>query len=248
MVSGMLTAIRDFVQDSFKVAEDEGLQTLKVGELTVWIEQGPHALLAVVVRGTAPPALRATLQQALESVHAQYSDLLESFDGDTARFEGARPLLEACLQQQFRGRKRRRDLHRRLRCSPRSCARARRVAVLRGPRARPMECLRRQPPHRAGHRRRVDRRERREVHGQRAARSAGTRSRPCCCRRTSSDAGAVDGRWELYQALHPALVLARARQLLAPPGGVTLELQEGVSAGGRRRTGRVDRDGVRVAR
>ena len=88
MVSGMLTAIRDFVQDSFHVAEDEGLQTLKVGDLSVWIEQGPHALLAVVVRGTAPPSLRTTLQQALEAVHAQYSDLLEPFDGDAARFEG----------------------------------------------------------------------------------------------------------------------------------------------------------------
>ncbi len=106
MVSGMLTAIRDFVQDSFKVADDEGLQTLKVGDLSVWIEQGPHALLAVVVRGTAPPSLRTTLQQALEAVHAQYSDFLESFDGDAARFEGARPLLEDCLQQQFRGRER----------------------------------------------------------------------------------------------------------------------------------------------
>ena len=73
MVSGMLTAIRDFVQDSFKVGEDEGLQTLKVGDLSVWIEQGPHALLAVVVRGAAPPSLRTALQQALEAVHAQYS-------------------------------------------------------------------------------------------------------------------------------------------------------------------------------
>ena len=106
MVSGMLTAIRDFVRDSFDVAEDEGLQTLKVGDLSVWIEQGPHALLAVVVRGSAPPSLRTALQQALEAVHAQYSDLLEPFDGDTARFEGTRPLLETCVQQQFRGRER----------------------------------------------------------------------------------------------------------------------------------------------
>ena len=104
MVSGMLTAIRDFVQDSFKVSDDEGLQTVKVGELTVWIEQGPHALLAVVVRGTAPATLRAVLQQALESVHAQYAEFLESFNGDAAKFEGARPLLEACLQQQYRAR------------------------------------------------------------------------------------------------------------------------------------------------
>ena len=33
MVSSMLTAIRDFVADSFKVEEDEGLETIRVGEL-----------------------------------------------------------------------------------------------------------------------------------------------------------------------------------------------------------------------
>jgi OOP family OmpA-OmpF porin len=44
-------------------------------------------------------------------------------------------------------------------------------------------------------------------------------------------AGAVVGHWELYQALHPALVLARARQLLAPPPAVTLQLQDGVLVG-----------------
>src|SRR4029453_14302380 len=63
LVSAMLTAIRDFVGDSFKVREDEGLQTLKVGELSVWVEKGPHRVVAVVVRGTAPPALRRGLPQ-----------------------------------------------------------------------------------------------------------------------------------------------------------------------------------------
>ena len=38
----------------------------------------------------------------------------------------------------------------------------------------------------------------------------------------------VAGRWELYQALHPTLVIARARQLLAPPAEVNLQLQKDV--------------------
>src|SRR5262245_50811213 len=54
MVSGMLTAIRDFVKDSFGVAGDDALEGLKVGELSIWIEQGPRAVLAGVVRGVAP--------------------------------------------------------------------------------------------------------------------------------------------------------------------------------------------------
>ena len=74
MVSGMLTAIRDFAQDSFRVSDDEALDTLQVGELSVWIEQGPHAILAAVIRGTAPPELRTALQEALERVHARFGD------------------------------------------------------------------------------------------------------------------------------------------------------------------------------
>lgn len=45
MVSGMLTAIRDFVADSFSVEEGEGLESILVGELNVWIEHGPEAIL-----------------------------------------------------------------------------------------------------------------------------------------------------------------------------------------------------------
>ena len=58
MVSGMLTAIRDFARDSFRVSEDEGLDRFQVGDLSVLVEQGPHAILAAVVRGTPPPELR----------------------------------------------------------------------------------------------------------------------------------------------------------------------------------------------
>ena len=95
MVSGMLTAIRDFVRDSFKVLGGRDARRLQVGELSVWIEQGPHAILAAVVRGNAPPELRVTLQEALEHVHAQLGEALEAFDGDAAPFEGVRPVLEA---------------------------------------------------------------------------------------------------------------------------------------------------------
>ena len=200
MVSGMLTAIRDFVRDSFHVAEDEGLQTLKVGDLSVWIEQGPHALLAVVVRGTAPPSLRTTLQQALEAVHAQYSDLLESFDGDTARFEGTRPLLESLCPAAVPRARAARDPpaaphgHRR---DP--GARARRVDVLRAARAEPVEWLRQRPPLGAWRRRRVHRPGRREVPAHGPPRSAGPRSRLAAAvpqsrtRRRGEPLGAVSG-------------------------------------------------------
>jgi OOP family OmpA-OmpF porin len=102
MVSGMLTAIRDFVHDSFRVADKDSLDALTVGDLSVWIETGPHAVLAAVIRGEAPREFRQTLQDALETIHLQFAEALESFDGDAAVFEQARPALETCLEQRFR--------------------------------------------------------------------------------------------------------------------------------------------------
>ena len=98
LVSGMLTAIRDFVADSFARDGDAGgLRRFTVGELTVMVEQGPQAILAAVVRGQAPDTLLAKLQDTLERAHLEFADALVGFDGDTTPFEPARPLLEECL-------------------------------------------------------------------------------------------------------------------------------------------------------
>ncbi len=99
LISGMLTAIQDFVSDSFATAESGGkLRTFSVGELTVVVEPGPQAVLAAVVRGQAPDTLLPRLQDALESLHYQLAGAFAAFDGDAAPFGSARPALEACLE------------------------------------------------------------------------------------------------------------------------------------------------------
>jgi outer membrane protein OmpA-like peptidoglycan-associated protein len=228
MVSGMLTAIRDFVGDSFKVADDEGLQTVKVGELSVWIEQGPHALLAVVVRGTAPAALRGTLQQALEGIQAQYADFLESFDGDAAKFEGAHPLLEACLQQQYRAREKPVRRSSMLRILAAILVLALGLWMFLAVRARArwsgyVQALGAEPgivvvsTDREGGKYVVN-----------GLRDPLARDPASLLPMHNLETDDVVGRWQLYQALHPSLVVARARQLLGPPAGADLEFNDGV--------------------
>lgn len=101
VVSGMLTAIQDFVRDSFGSGQGEGLDLLHIGELTVLIEQGSQAILAGVVRGTPPAELRTLFQEVLEGIHAEYGEALLQFDGESASLEMTRPLLEECLQAQY---------------------------------------------------------------------------------------------------------------------------------------------------
>jgi outer membrane protein OmpA-like peptidoglycan-associated protein len=108
IVSGMMTAIQDaiksFAHDSFGSAQDETIDTLDLGDREVWFEAGPHAALAVLIRGKAPENLRgAYFVPALEAIHVEMSETLQSFDGDDAPFELVRPHLESCLLSRYEG-------------------------------------------------------------------------------------------------------------------------------------------------
>ena len=101
VLSGMLTAIQSYVRDSFGASPDQTLDHFRVGEWTVWIEQGSHAYLAGVVRGTPPETLREDFQAALDDIHAQQPDALINFDGDAAPFKTTYTYLESCLHAHY---------------------------------------------------------------------------------------------------------------------------------------------------
>ena len=100
MIAGMLTAIQDFTADSFDTGEADKLAAFEVGDLHVWIESGPQATLATVIRGNAPLELRAKLQVARDRIHSEQAEAFARFEGDAAAFEAARPALDECLSQQ----------------------------------------------------------------------------------------------------------------------------------------------------
>ena len=108
LVSGMLTAIQDFVRDSFSVGAEEAVDTMRVGNLSVIVEQGEEAYLAAVVRGAPPVSLRGLLRDALECIHLDLGEVFETFSGDTTQFEDVRHHLEGCLQMQVAGKRERR--------------------------------------------------------------------------------------------------------------------------------------------
>lgn len=97
MVASMLSAIRDFTRDSFRLSDQESLNTLEMGDLTLWMEQGPRAMIVAVIRGNAPQEIRHTFQAALEHIESEQSDLLAEFNGDTEPFSASDRHLESCL-------------------------------------------------------------------------------------------------------------------------------------------------------
>ncbi|HPV73899.1 MAG TPA: hypothetical protein PLX31_03340 [Gemmatimonadaceae bacterium] len=100
LVASMMTALRDFARDSFSVSEQQGLDSLALGDLTVWAESGPGAILAAVIRGQPPLALRETMQQALEEVHLAHADEIERFGATGVSFAIRDGILERCLVSQ----------------------------------------------------------------------------------------------------------------------------------------------------
>ena len=101
LVSGMLTAIQDFVRDSFSATRDHELDRLEVGDYQVWIERGPRAVLAAVILGSAPRSLRSKLADVLDRIHFELGDRLQGFDGNAGPFAIVHPDLEGCLDEEL---------------------------------------------------------------------------------------------------------------------------------------------------
>src|SRR5215469_115745 len=102
LVSGMLSAIQDFVRDSFHTAQGQGLNRMNVGDLDVWIEEGPYAIIACVIRGIAPRDLRDRMAEVLENIHREYAEQLNRFEGDSAPFAKLNTELARCLELRYK--------------------------------------------------------------------------------------------------------------------------------------------------
>ena len=101
LVSGTLTAIQDFIKDSFGATGGDDVETFQLGDLTILAERGPRAVLACAVRGTVAVEIREEMQKTLEVIHRDRGTQLEDFEGDTTYFDLCRPLLGDLLESRY---------------------------------------------------------------------------------------------------------------------------------------------------
>ncbi len=97
LVSGMMSALQDFVQDSFNQTHTSGLSRIEVGDLTLHLCTGPYAVLAIAARGPVNEAALEEVDKTCEAVHQVYAHELADFDGDREVFLGTDELLRRCL-------------------------------------------------------------------------------------------------------------------------------------------------------
>jgi OOP family OmpA-OmpF porin len=99
LISSMLTAISDFVSDSFSGGE-ETLERIRFGDLELHLLVGPKAILAVAVRGSASDELTEKASATIELIHSRFASAFKHFDGDRVDFDATQPLLSECLLSQ----------------------------------------------------------------------------------------------------------------------------------------------------
>ncbi|TQV77274.1 OmpA family protein [Aliikangiella marina] len=97
LVSSMLTAINDFVIDSFNATEEETLERIRFGDRVIQINVGQKVILAVAVTGLVSHEVKERAIETLESIELNQQDLIAEFDGDTETMHAVLPALENCL-------------------------------------------------------------------------------------------------------------------------------------------------------
>ncbi len=97
VLSGMLTAVQEFVRDAFVYGEHRELHQLEFGDYRIMIERGRHLYLAVVYSGTGASSVRKRIRAALDQVEIAYGSVLEKWDGDMDKVVGARDLIREYL-------------------------------------------------------------------------------------------------------------------------------------------------------
>ncbi|MBU3004857.1 OmpA family protein [Paraglaciecola arctica] len=100
MVSSMLTAINDFVSDSFNTNTgkvEQNLDVVRTDDFTLLLKKGPKASVVAAITGNMPQGVANQLQTTLEEIHKLYDKELDKFDGDSIPFNNSEHQLRDCL-------------------------------------------------------------------------------------------------------------------------------------------------------
>ncbi len=85
LVSGMLTAIRDFAREAFGRGESGELGAIEYENQTILLEASGAAYMAVVIDGVEPHGFREQMREMLTAIQEQHYASLKNFDGTDAR-------------------------------------------------------------------------------------------------------------------------------------------------------------------
>lgn len=94
LLSGMLTAIQNFVRDAFRAERKWELHELDFGENKIVIERGKYIYLAVVLSIKEYKGLLPRMKRVISEVERKHKKNLEKWDGNLEPLRGTRDIIK----------------------------------------------------------------------------------------------------------------------------------------------------------
>jgi hypothetical protein len=101
LVSGMFTAVQDFIGDTFSSNapdDDWELDEMKFGENKILIERSKNLFLAVIFEGHGKK-LRLKVKKLLGKINDKYASTFEDWNGDMTQLGGINPMIMALISK-----------------------------------------------------------------------------------------------------------------------------------------------------
>jgi predicted ATPase len=105
--AGMLSAVQDFVRDSFDQSGEKkaGLGKLEYGDMKILIEHGRHVFLTAVFRSQEHPEMREVLKRTLKQIEEKCGKTFENWSGKMSELEPVQDSVTALAGARFLVRK-----------------------------------------------------------------------------------------------------------------------------------------------
>jgi VCBS repeat-containing protein len=98
IMGSMLTAVQDFVKDSFKEKSKFGLKRLDFGDSVIHIQPGKEIYAAVILSGDETDDFEESLEKLVNDIETKYADVLEDWDGDLDTVRGLKDMLDDLIK------------------------------------------------------------------------------------------------------------------------------------------------------
>jgi hypothetical protein len=99
VISGMLTAIRDFTENAFGRGEEGELDEVQYGDKRILIESGRYSYMAVVIEGVEPGGFRSQVREKLLDIEQKFATELRQYDGNATRFVTIQRMLHMLMHK-----------------------------------------------------------------------------------------------------------------------------------------------------
>ncbi len=93
ILAGMLTAVQNFIKDSFKDEGDWRLNRLEFANNKIIVERGDHVYMAVMYSGKLDKDGLQKIKDTIEHIEEEYGEYLKDWDGDMNNLRGVKDIL-----------------------------------------------------------------------------------------------------------------------------------------------------------